>query len=229
LIKTMNDFVTLISQQETFIFPNISFSIFLMISVYFLLITIVVWIYHKTTKNLAFVFIAVILIQMTLFIEKIHIQKISEFIVFHQIKNSILGIRRGHHMSVYHNLDSVDIINNRAIASYKISNANLKIQAKYPISNVFKLTSINLLVIDSFSIYQHVKLKPEIVILTQSPKINLERLIQELNPKIIISDGSNYVNYSRLWEKSCDRANTKFYNTSINGAFVYQTTNDFKP
>lgn len=229
LIKTMNDFVTLISQQEAFIFPNISFSFFLMISVYFLLITIFIWIYNNTTKNLAFVFIAIILIQMTLFIEKIHIQKTSEFIVFHQIKNSVLGIRRGHHMNVYHNLDSVDIINNRAIASYKISNANLKIQAKYPISNVIKLTSINLLVIDSFSIYHHVKLKPEIVILTQSPKINLERLIQELNPKIIISDGSNYVNHSRLWEKSCDHTNTKFYNTSINGAFVYQTTNDFKP
>ena len=39
------------------------------------------------------------------------------------------------------------------------------------------------------------KQKPEIVVLIQSPKINLKRLISTIKPEQIIADGSNYKSY----------------------------------
>ncbi|MBC8883961.1 hypothetical protein H9X57_13235 [Flavobacterium piscinae] len=71
-----------------------------------------------------------------------------------------------------------------------------------PLQNVYLIKKSKLLVIDEKGIYKLPE-KPEIVLLTQSPKINFERLLTELEPKIIIADGSNYKNLIESWEKTC--------------------------
>jgi len=74
--------------------------------------------------------------------------------------------------------------------------------------------------VDSLGIYRLHSVKPTIVILRQSPKINLERLLKYLNPKIIIADGSNYKSYLKDWEKTCLKNKTPFHNTLQKGAFI---------
>jgi competence protein ComEC len=84
-----------------------------------------------------------------------------------------------------------------------------------------KINSTNVLIIDSSAIYNIYNFNPEIVLLINSPKINLDRMIDVLHPKTVIADGSNYRSYALKWGKSCMEKSVQFHNTSIDGAFVY--------
>jgi competence protein ComEC len=66
-----------------------------------------------------------------------------------------------------------------------------------------------------------VNLKTPFVILQNSPKINLERLIKRMQPIQIIADGSNYKSYVARWEKKAVNLKTPFHYTGQNGAFTY--------
>jgi competence protein ComEC len=74
-----------------------------------------------------------------------------------------------------------------------------------------------ILLVDSLSLSQFKNSNP-IVLLSHSPKINLDQLITRSNPKLIISDGSNYRNVVNRWEKTCAVRNVKFINTYDYGA-----------
>jgi len=222
MIKMMNDFVAFISHQESFIFYNISFSILLMIAFYLLLISSISWFKMKSIKNLYFVFITVLFFQLSLIYEKVYLQKTNEFIIFHQSKHSIFGSRQGEKMIIF---QKTDRLNNRIyspINSYKINFNNLNFHEKTGSKHLWEIDSKNIFAIDSLGIYNLQNFKPEIVVLSHSPKINLNRMLQKLRPKIIIADGSNYTSFINLWEKSCENAAIRFYDTSKNGAFVYK-------
>ena len=77
-----------------------------------------------------------------------------------------------------------------------------------------------LLVIDSLGTYNVKSFKPDYVLLTQSPKLNINRLIDSLKPKLIIADGSNYKSYIERWEATCTKRKLPFHQTSKKGAFI---------
>jgi len=222
IIELMNNFVAIIAQQEVFIFQNISFSFLLMITVYLFLIAFVRWIYKKTKSNLVYIFFAIISIQLVLIYQKAEAQKTNEFVVFHQVKKSVFGIREGNKIQVYYNSDSTGFKSNNIVEDYKLGFSNLEIRQNFGIKNVLKINSKNVLIIDSTGVYNNLEFIPETVILTQSPKINLERLIQTIEPKIIIADGSNYKSYVNLWQNTCENKAVSFHNTSKNGAYPYR-------
>jgi competence protein ComEC len=88
--------------------------------------------------------------------------------------------------------------------------------------SIYSINNRKLLVVDSLGIYKTKNFKPSIVLLQHSPQINLERLIDHLQPELIISDGSNYKSYQERWEITCRAKNIPFHQTSKKGAFVYQ-------
>ena len=74
--------------------------------------------------------------------------------------------------------------------------------------------------IDSLGIYQSLMINEPIILLRLSPKINLKRLINTLNPKQIIADGSNYKSYINRWRETCKKEKTPFHYTGQNGAYI---------
>jgi competence protein ComEC len=58
------------------------------------------------------------------------------------------------------------------------------------------------------------------VLLTNSPRINLNRLIDSLKPKYIIADASNYKSYAQRWKTTCMNKKIPFHSTYEKGAFV---------
>lgn len=79
-----------------------------------------------------------------------------------------------------------------------------------------------MLVIDSIGIYNIKELHPDVVILTNSPKIHLNRLIETLQPKQIIADGSNYRSYLDKWELTCKQKKIPFHRTDKKGAYIFK-------
>jgi competence protein ComEC len=56
--------------------------------------------------------------------------------------------------------------------------------------------------------------------LVNSPKINLERLIFERNPQVIIADNSNYNFLHSKWSSTCLKKKVTFYSIKEKGAFI---------
>lgn len=73
-------------------------------------------------------------------------------------------------------------------------------------------------IIDSMGIYQK-RIKPDILFLIESPKINLERILKDLHPKIIIADASNSYSIQKHWKETCQKQKIPFHSTREKGFY----------
>ena len=220
MIEKMNSFVDIIAQQEVFIFKDIYFSFLMMITFYLFLISVIYFVMNKSLTRFIWVLFAAICLQTAFIYEKSRSYNTNEFIVFHQIKNSIIGVKNQNKMAVYQHLDATVFNGNRVIRSFLLGQFSKTIIKVNPLKNIYKINHKLALVVDSSGVYSRLNFIPETVVLIQSPKINLHRLILTLHPKLIIADGSNYRNYIQQWESTCKKEQIDFYNTSKKGAFV---------
>lgn len=221
IISKMNAFISFIAKQEAFLFQQINYSILLLITTYVIIIFGFRYIKMPNFKKLCFALLSIILFQTVIIYEKWQRNTTKEIIVFNKKKASIIVDRKGENGTVYHNLDTTAIIKNKALQDYKIGIGNLDYNYK-AINNTYKIGEKSVLIIDSLGIYKLPENYPEIVLLIQSPKINLERLLKTLKPKIIIADASNYKTYKKQWQKTCLKYKIEFYNTSTSGAYRYK-------
>ena len=100
--------------------------------------------------------------------------------------------------------------------------AAIKTQSTHIIQRLYKVDDKLLLVVDSLGIYTIKSVKPQWVVLRQSPKINLNRLIDSLSPELIIWDGSNYKSYQERWKLTCEAKKIRYHQTSEKGAFLFK-------
>ena len=86
---------------------------------------------------------------------------------------------------------------------------------------VFSYNNKTTIILDSLAVYpssEHV----DTVLLTYSPKVNLNRLIDSLQPKRIIADGSNYHSSIARWKKTCAEKKLPFHHTGTKGALIFE-------
>jgi competence protein ComEC len=220
IIKLMNSLIRWISNQEGFLFQNITMSQLLMVSIYTFIIFTALFLKNRTAKRFIYLLCTLILIQSVVFYEYYETKTKSEFIIFYKSRKTILAKRNGNRMTVFHNLDRLKVKNENSILNYNLVEGNIMVEWK---SNIPKFEIFNkqrILIVDSLGIYQKIGLKPDIVVLRASPRINLARLIAELKPKLIVADGSNYKSYETSWERICLKEKTPFYQIRQKGAFI---------
>jgi len=169
---------------------------------------------EKKAKYILILFSGIILLQSVILFEKYHKNKATAFYIFHQYKDAVVGKSIGENFIFYQQKDHINPYIQKNIAQ------NFA-QVKYD-SLVFlqKYHHKSILHIDSLGIYDFKNLKPEIIHLQNSPKINLDRVLKKLRPKLIIVDGSNYPSFIRRWQQSARKAGVKYYNTNKHGAFI---------
>jgi len=219
VIRQMNKFISWVAAQEYFIIQQISMSFLLMVAFYALLFFGLKWTEKKVFYRFVLVLISVVFVQTVFIFEKYKAQSANEFIVFNQSKASTVGKRNGNEIQFNTSVDSSKTSFNFKMA-YLVGAGLDEMIPSEKIKNLYSFKNETILIVDSLGIYKLHSVKPTIVILRQSPKINLERLLKYLNPKIIIADGSNYKSYLKDWEKTCLKNKTPFHNTLQKGAFV---------
>lgn len=218
IINTMNLFVNWAAKQEVFVFKDIPFSPYHVLAFYILIICLSRFLIKKNFKTLKHLLVSVLLIQ-TVFIYTKYNKPTNEFIVFHKSKHSIFGKTTNNKILVAHDLGNVSKKHIKSINDYALGNfiKNIEIDSIQPLYILNKKT---VLVVDSLGIYNIKSFKPNYVILRQSPKINLSRLIDSIKPKQIIADGSNYISYIERWESICKKKKLPFHHTGKKGAFI---------
>lgn len=216
LISLMNAVIGWVAQQETFIFKDISFDAVQMTLVYCLCIASI-WAFTKPKfKHLAAALVCIMGLQFwSLYLQHTIKQK-EGFFIGHQTKNSLLVFQKGNELRLF----STDTISStRITTNYKVAE-RIKHTRYQTFQNAFKIKDEKLLIIDSLGTYGVDQRPIEYLLLTKSPKINLERLIDSIQPKLLIADGSNYLSYIDRWRKTCANKKLPFHYTGEKGAYI---------
>ncbi|WP_299529499.1 ComEC/Rec2 family competence protein [Ulvibacterium sp.] len=217
LIGWMNSIIGWIAQQEAFIFTHISFDGVQLFLSYLIIISLVLVLPRPTFKSIFIFFIGVVLFQSWLFYSIWENRDKEILVLAHQTRSSILLHQTGTQL----NIISTDSSRTTRLANdYRIG-ARIKKLEHGPMRNNYIWQGRKLWFLDSLGIYPSASPSPQYVVLTQSPRINLERFIDSVRPKMLIADGSNYRSYIARWEATCKKKEIPFFYTGEKGAYYF--------
>jgi len=216
LIRWMNTVIEWVAQQESFVFKNISFDWIQLLISYGIIICLLAFITKLNFRRFAIFLTCIISFQLYLFYTAIETNIKEKLLLTHRSKNSILLHQTGREVLISTS-DSSSI--KKIIKEYQVAERIQKIQTD-SIQNSYNWGSKKLIIIDSLGAYPYEK--ADYLLLTQSPKINLERIIDSIQPKQIIADGSNYKSYISRWKKTCTKRKLPFHYTGEKGAYYFK-------
>ncbi|MEN8816581.1 MAG: ComEC/Rec2 family competence protein [Nonlabens sp.] len=149
------------------------------------------------------------------------------FMVLHQATGSAVSLSNQDQATLFTDLHVMDSLRTvisldrlKAIETHRDKNLSLA-----DLNNLINYKNNQLLIIGENGLYDS-SVRNATVLLSHSPKINLERLILETQPKRIIADGSNYRNVVTGWKGTCDKMGVELLNTHEVGAVDLMIAND---
>lgn len=217
LIGWMNSIIELIAHQEAFIFTDIPFDSVQLFLSYLIIASLVLILSQPTFKRIVAFFSAIILFQSWLFYSVWQSREQEVLFLAHQTRNSVLLHQMGTNLNV---ITKDSSRTTRLVKNYQVAERIKKIEYKELRDN-YVIRKQKLWVLDSLGVYPSQEMSPEFVVLTQSPKINLERFIDSVKPKVIIADGSNYKSSIAKWKMTCEKKKVPFHYTGERGAYYF--------
>jgi competence protein ComEC len=219
LIQSLNEFIKWVANQELFVFRDIHYTEGNTLTTYFFLIALILLWYNFNYKNLIVVLVSFnLLIGLSIW-DKLASSQI-EFLIFHKSRKSLIGYKNNNQFTLFRNDSLSNFETSYPIRTYLV---NRRIDEYYEefIPKTFKFRNTTVLILDSLGVYSK-NFQKSIVILTESPKVNLERLIDSIHPQLIIADGSNYTSYVIRWKKTCVQKKLPFHHTGKKGAYIIE-------
>lgn len=218
IIELLNDFISWIAQFESFLLKDIPFTIFQVLLAYLIVVGAIQTYKKRVFKWLAICFIGVIGFQVIQLNTKHH--SLSDvFIVFNKSRFTMIGQKLNSQLIVHHNLNSEKRKYDNVISNYKIGESISEV-VEDSIQYLYNFQNNKILVIDSLGVYKNLSFKPDMILLRNSPKINLNRLIDNINPKLIIADASNFKSFATRWKTTCKDKKIPFHYTNEKGALI---------
>ncbi|MDX1278185.1 ComEC/Rec2 family competence protein [Oceanihabitans sediminis] len=217
-ISLMNTLLEWIASKEQFLFQNISFNLLYVFASYLIIVTLVQLYLKKNFKTMVLLCVSIITFQLTTIYNKYKNNNAS-FILFHTSRNTVLGEKNYNQLKLYHSQDSIK--KNKFISTFATANFIRTIRED-SLKELYFFKNKSILVVDSLGIYPIKSIKPDYIILRNSPKVNLDRIIDSLKPQKIMADGSNYKSYIKRWEQTCIKRKLPFHHTSEKGAFILE-------
>ena len=215
----MNSIVAWVADQESFLFKSISLDNGQLLLAYFVIGLLVYMLQRIIFKRVALFLIALLCFQSWSIYQNYKASSTNEVLVLHQTKNPILISKNG---------TSINIITGdskaaeKVILDYRIGE-RIDSSSYRTLSNSYDVHGLPLLIIDSLGIYTQQN-PGQVILLTYSPKLNLDRLLHNIKPRQIIADGSNYISYVKRWKETCSKNKVPFHYTGEKGAYYFSTT-----
>ena len=219
LIEALNGFIHWIAVQDDFLFRDVHFSGLKVLGAYLLIIAFALFLKKMNYGRIVFS-LKMMAVFITIYIYDEIRTSANQFIIFQKSKTTLIGYKNGKDFTVFRNDSIANITEKYPIKSFKTA-INIENYSEEKLPKIFQYNQKNILVLDSLGIFPKQK-NIHTILLTNSPKINIERLIDSLKPKQIVADGSNYFTYVRRWEKTCKLKKLPFHHTAKQGAFLLE-------
>ena len=215
LLKSMNEIVRWVGEQEHFIFDELSMDPVTLLLGYLLLYFVINGLKQQRYKWVVNMAICVLSIQLWTFYRAFESTQKEGIIIIQQMANTGLLYQNGRTLQVM-SQDSTGL--ESLVSNYALKEFLGSIEYS-PIPKAFSFGGKQWLVLDSSAVIPPTIKNPVVLIMTQSPRIHLERLVANIQPEMVIADGSNYPTDVARWKKSCNKIGLPFYSTKEKGAY----------
>jgi len=216
LIEGLNGFIHWVAIQDEFLFKEIHFSTLKVLGTYFMIIAVALFLKKINYRRIKFFLLAISLMISIYIYDEFRLSG-NQLVVFQKSRHTLIGYKNGKQLTVFRSDTLSNIAETYPIKSFRTA-LNINFYSEEKIPKFFSYNNRALIVLDSLGIYPK-GITIHTLLLTHSPKINLNRLIDSLKPKQIIADGSNYYSYIKRWEKTCKLKKLPFRHTAKQGAF----------
>ena len=138
-------------------------------------------------------------------------------VLAHRIRNTILLHQLGDSLSVItSDSDNIGTISTDYAVAERIQKVDTSV-----LRNSYQIGDKKLFVMDSLGVLP-LEEQLDYLLLTQSSKINLERLIDSIRPKKIFADGSSYPSVISKWQATCIKKEIPFHYTGEKGCYMFK-------
>lgn len=213
-VMWLNTIIARIASLEEFVISDVALNRSMMLALYLCIIAWIIWLEKPDFKKAVSVLCTVSIFQCCSFVSKWHEETAKEWIVFHTPKSTLVAERNGTQITAF---GGKKTSGDKMLQTYATAHFSEIVQ-RQQLQNVAYFRHMKILVIDSLNVCPKA-IAPDIVLLRQSPKLNLERLLQTTRPKTVVADGSNFKSYVKLWKATCDKYNIPFHATGEMGYF----------
>ena len=214
LIRSMNTLVEWVANQKALLFTSIYFDkVFLALSAC-IIISFVAMIQNFNFKRIVSVLGLIICLQFYNSYGLLKSKLDNQMILLHSIGSTSLVYKAGSHLTVF--TDHPETAKT-AISDLKTGERIQEISFE-PLGNSYSFNKQQWIVLDDPVITEESASQADIWLLSNSPKINLDRYLKFCTPEKVIADGSNFKGFVDRWKKSCHQHNVPFYSTEKSGA-----------
>lgn len=214
LINWLNGSARWIASQEKLIVRNIYFDEYLLVVFLLFLLVVMWWITRRNYLRTMVLLASVLLVQSVLFYTRYRRAVRSEITIFHLYGNTQIGKLEGSQWQLY----TSGIPDKYLTDSYSKA-VGIRQMDIDTVPSVLAYGKHIILIIDSLSVMPYGITEADAILLRQSPKINLERLLSNISVNMIVADGSNYPSYIRRWKTTCEQRGITFHTTD-DGSFT---------
>ncbi len=217
IIRLMNSVIGWVAQQEGFIIKNIPFDSVQLVLGYFITFALVLFLSKPRWKSALVLFVGLIVFQSWIIWNQVKVHQKETIILAHRSRNTVILHQLGDSLSII----TSDRDNTGTIGTdYAVAERIQKLDT-LALQNTYRIGSENLFVIDSSAILP-LEEQLDYLLLSQSPKINLERLLDSIKPKKVFADGSNYPSLINKWKSTCAQKEIPFHYTGEKGYYVFK-------
>ncbi|APG61063.1 ComEC/Rec2 family competence protein [Christiangramia salexigens] len=216
LLDLMNNLIARIAGFKSFIIEGINISLSHTIAVYFLIISLVYLLHRINFISLSLLLSSVLFLQISHIYSRADMP-MYEGIIFHKSRESVVGIRHRQSLKVY----APSGLNSAFLKDYK-RNQNIDSINYQALPEVFQIDG-KMVYVPQDNVPDLTDFNPDIILLTNSTRINLNRLIKTIEPNLIIADGSNYPSVISKWKETCDKQKIPFHHTGEKGAYIFNS------
>jgi competence protein ComEC len=212
-----------IASQESLIINDIYFTKTILISSLVLFISLILWDSKQKFRSYFILNLSLVALLLCIYIENRDQIHQEEIVIFQTYRESQLGVLKGSHLTLFSDQpkDKESLKLTYHLKNYKTLKGIKRIDfSKFKSSYEINPSEI-LFVLDSIPAYPKENFNPTYILLKDSPNLNFDRLLQDLKPKQVIADGSNYKTDIERWRNSAQLLGIHFHSTWEDGAYVF--------
>ncbi|MGB5943836.1 MAG: ComEC/Rec2 family competence protein [Leeuwenhoekiella sp.] len=220
LIFGLNAFIKWIASAEDFVLRNLFISPWELIALFALVLAFGLLLREYSYHRLMNFFLSLTLFPVANVYKQVNSAE-EHLYIFNQYRETRFALQQGKQMTFFSSYErqqnNIDGIGQNVLQASVVDEIYFK-----PLPNIFRFKRKNILVIDKDGIFDIPDLTANYILLSNSPKINFDRLLQTHPNAFIIADASNYKTYTDRWRKSCAQKKVPFYSTYELGFFEIQ-------
>lgn len=218
IIDLLNNFIAWIAAQESLVFKHLSISPLILIVSYLLILSGI-----HLFKKYSYLNLLIFLSGISLFIGSLMFHKITpeppHLVIFQKTRSSLIGIYANSQLQLFSDDSQYNFNTDSNVNNYR-NRLSINTICVDSLPNLFRFKRKTILRVDSLGVYALPYFQPDIILLTQSPNINLHRLIDRYPHVQIIGDGTNYRSDIVRWKTTCYKRKIPFHSTYEKGAFI---------